>query len=114
MATLRQILDDTILLLQNPGYKTPGAIRKSQYQHSKDDEDKLIRSIMYEGQIVDPELVKRQQKAKKANPKYKEIHKKAAQTRAAWYKDPENYEKFKAAIKKRDKAKRKSQSTNKA
>lgn len=104
MATLRQILDQTLELLQYEGkYKSFGDLQKAKYQASKPEEDKEIRRIMYEGQYIDPETVKKANISRKKNPKRKEIDAKAAKVRSDWYKDPENYAKFKEALKKRDK-----------
>lgn len=102
MTTLRQVLDQTLELLQYEGkYKSFGALQKAKYQNSKPEEDKEIRSIMYEGQYIDPEAVKKANVSRKNNPKLKEINKKAAKTRSEWYKDPDNYAKFKESLKKR-------------
>lgn len=98
--TLNGILDEVIELLQHPEFKTFGALQKHKYQMSKPEEDKEIRSIMYEGQlIIDKDLIRRQQESRKKklaeNP---ELLKKAAEKRAAWYKNPDNYKKFKKAM----------------
>lgn len=105
MATLRQILDQTLELLEYEGqFKSFGDLQKHKYQMSKPDEDREIRQIMYEGQIGNKEAAKRAANTRSKNPKQKEINKKAAETRAAWYKNPENYEKFKESLKKRKKS----------
>lgn len=118
MTTLRQILDDVLLLLENPEFKTPGDIRKHQYQLSKPDEDKEIRRIMYEGGLGNSEEALKQasetRKKRRKEGKYKESEKKAAENRANWYKDPENYEKFKKKIQERDKRKIAQSSGNKS
>lgn len=118
MTTLRQILDDVLLLLENPEFKTPGDIRKHQYQMSKPDEDKEIRRIMYEGGLGNSEEALKQasetRKKRHKEGKYKESEKKAAENRANWYKDPENYEKFKKKIQERDKRKIAQSSGNKS
>lgn len=118
MTTLRQILDDVLLLLENPEFKTPGDIRKHQYQMSKPDEDKEIRRIMYEGGLGNSEEALKQasetRKKRRKEGKYKESEKKAAENRANWYKDPENYEKFKKKIQERDKRKIAQSSGNKS
>lgn len=105
MTTLRQILDQTLELLQHPEFKSFGDLCKSRYQHSKGEEDKEIRRIMYEGGLGNSEEAKektRQTKAKKHKEgKYDETYKKAASKRSEWYKNPENYEKFKQKLKKR-------------
>lgn len=106
--TLNGILDEVIELLQHPEFKNFGALQKHKYQMSKPDEDKEIRSIMYEGQLIlDKELIKRQQIARKKtlenNP---EIVKKAAEKRAAWYKNDDNYKKYKEAMKRKNIKKR--------
>lgn len=116
MTTLRQILDQTLELLEYNGqFKSFGALQKHKYQMSKPDEDKEIRRIMYEGGLGNSEEAKQQavatRKARIKAGKYKESTKKAAERRANWYKDPENYEKFKKKIKERDKKKLKSQSS---
>lgn len=115
MTTLRQILDQTLDLLQHPEFKSFGALQKSRYQNSKPDEDKEIRRIMYEGGLGNSEEAKkRASETRKKNPKKKLIEKKAAETRAAWYKDPENYAKFKEALRKRDKKRTCQSSGNKS
>ena len=115
MTTLRQVLDDVLLLLENPKFKTPGDIRKHQYQMSKPEEDKEIRRIMYEGGLGNNEEAKKKssatRKKRHKEGKYKESEKKAAQNRANWYKNPENAEKFRKAIAARDKRKQQTQSS---
>lgn len=113
MTTLRQILDQTLELLQHPEFKSFGDLQKHKYQMSKPEEDREIRRIMYEGGLGNSEEAKKKaSETRKNNPKRKEQEKKAAQTRAAWYKNPENYEKFKEAIRKRDKKKNQSSGNN--
>lgn len=109
MATLRQILDQTLDLLQHPEFKSFGALQKSRYQHSKGEEDREIRRLMYKGGLGNSEEAKQKaaktrEKNQKAG-KYKEVIKKAAKTRSDWYKNPENYKKFKESLNKRDKKK---------
>lgn len=106
MATLRQILDQTLELLQYEGkYKSFGDLQKAKYQNSKPDEDKEIRRIMYEGGLGNSkealEKAKETHKKNKAAGKHIESTKKAAKKRADWYKNPENIEKFKKALEKR-------------
>ena len=110
MTTLRQILDQTFELLEYEGkYKSFGDLQKGKYQNSKPEEDKEIRRIMYEGGLGNSEEAKRQaaetRKKRHKEGKYKETEKLAAENRANWYKNPENYAKFKKAIVKRDKKK---------
>ena len=119
MTTLRQILDQTLELLQYEGkFKSFGDLQKSKYQNSKPEEDKEIRRIMYEGGLGNSEEAKKKysetRKKRHREGKYKESEKKAAQNRANWYKDPENYAKFKRALAKRDKKKAAQSSGNKA
>jgi len=114
--TLRQILDQTLELLEYEGkFKSFGDLQKHKYQMSKPDEDKEIRRIMYEGGLGNSEEAKakaRETKLKKRKEgKYDEAYKTAASRRANWYKNPENYEKFKKALQKRDKKKLISQSS---
>ena len=110
MTTLRQILDQTLELLEYDGkFKSFGSLQKHKYQMSKPDEDKEIRRIMYEGGLGNSEEAKKQasetRKQRHREGKYKETEKLAAKNRANWYKDPENYAKFKKALAKRDKKK---------
>ena len=110
MVTLRQVLDQTLELLEYEGqFKSFGDLSKHKYQMSKPDEDKEIRRIMYEGGLGNSEEALKQasetRKKRRKEGKYKESEKKAAENRANWYKDPENYEKFKKKIQERDKRK---------
>lgn len=118
MVTLRQVLDQTLDLLQHPEFKSFGALQKSRYQNSKPEEDKEIRRIMYEGGLGNSEEARLQasqtRKKRHKEGKYKESEKKAAENRANWYKDPENYEKFKKRIQERDKRKAAQSSGNKS
>ena len=118
MVTLRQVLDQTLDLLQHPEFKSFGALQKSRYQHSKGEEDKEIRRIMYEGGLGNSEEALKQasetRKKRHKEGKYKESEKKAAENRANWYKDPENYEKFKKKIQERDQRKITQSSGNKS
>ena len=118
MVTLRQVLDQTLDLLQHPEFKSFGALQKSRYQHSKGEEDKEIRRIMYEGSLGNSKEALKQasetRKKRHKEGKYKESEKKAAENRANWYKDPENYEKFKKKIQERDKRKIAQSSGNKS
>lgn len=104
MATLRQILDQTLELLEHPEFKSFGDLQKHKYQMSKPEEDKIIRQMMYEGGLGNSEEAKaRAKETKKKNAeKNKKIEAKAAKKRADWYKNPENYEKFMENIRKRD------------
>lgn len=90
---LQQILDDIyeLLLAESEGkhFKSIGDLRKSQFQNNKSEDDKFLRHDMYAGTIGDPEAAK-----------------KGAETRANWYKNQENYEKFMKSIKKRKVAKK--------
>ena len=64
---------------------------------------------MYEGGLGNNkeaiEKAKETRKINKATGKYDKSIKKAAKIRSDWYKDPENYSKFKNALKKRNKNK---------
>lgn len=119
MTTLRQILDQTLELLEYNGqFKSFGDLQKHKYQVSKPEEDKEIRRIMYEGGLGNSEEAKKKysetRKKRHQEGKYKESEKKAAENRANWYKDPENYEKFKKKIQERDKRKAAQSSGNNA
>ena len=109
MATLRGLLDQVTELLQYEGkYKSFGDLQKAKYQQSKGEEDKEIRRIMYEGGLGNSEEAKAKAKEtrekNKAAGKHDESIKKAAKRRSDWYKDPENYDKFKESLKKRKKS----------
>ena len=119
MVTLRQVLDQTLELLEYEGqFKSFGDLSKHKYQMSKPDEDKEIRRIMYKGGLGNSEEALKQasetRKKRRKEGKYKESEKKAAENRANWYKDPENYEKFKKKIQERDKRKIAQSSGNKS
>ena len=108
MATLRGLLDEITELLQYEGkYKSFGDLQKAKYQHSKGEEDKEIRRIMYEGGLGNSEEAKTKaketRKKNKAAGKHDENIKKAAKRRSDWYKDPDNYSRFKESLKKRKK-----------
>ena len=110
MVTLRQVLDQTLELLEYEGqFKSFGDLSKHKYQMSKPDEDKEIRRIMYEGGLGNSKEALKQasetRKKRHSEGKYKESTAKAAKRRAEWYKDPENYKKFKKKIQERDKKK---------
>ncbi len=112
MATLRQILDQTLELLEYEGrFKSFGDLQKHKYQMSKPEEDKEIRHLMYAGGLGNSEEAKEKtRKTKEKNHKagkYNEIYKKAASKRSDWYKDPENYAKFKEKLHQRDLKKQK-------
>lgn len=109
MATLRGLLDQVTELLQYEGkYKSFGDLQKAKYQQSKGEEDKEIRRIMYEGGLGNSEEAKAKaketRKKNKAAGKHDESIKKAAKRRSDWYKDPENYDKFKESLRKRKKS----------
>lgn len=109
MATLRGLLDQVTELLQYEGkYKSFGDLQKAKYQQSKGEEDKEIRRIMYEGGLGNSEEAKAKAKEtrekNKAAGKHNESIKKAAKRRSDWYKDPENYDKFKESLRKRKKS----------
>ena len=111
MTTLRQILDQTLELLEYDGkYKSFGDLQKAKYQASKPDEDREIRQLMYEGGLGNSQealdKAKETRKKNKAAGKYKESITKAAKKRSDWYKDPENIKKFKEALEKRNKKRR--------
>lgn len=106
MATLRGLLDEITELLQYEGkYKSFGDLQKAKFQRSKGEEDKEIRRIMYKGGLGNSEEAKARaeetRKKNKAAGKHDESIKKAAKRRSDWYKDPENYSKFKESLKKR-------------
>ena len=109
MATLRELLDQVTELLQYEGkYKSFGDLQKAKYQQSKGEEDKEIRRIMYEGSLGNSEEAKAKAKEtrekNRAAGKHNESIKKAAKRRSDWYKDPENYDKFKESLRKRKKS----------
>lgn len=111
MTTLRQILDQTLELLEYDGkYKSFGDLQKAKYQASKPDEDREIRRLMYAGGLGNSqealEKAKATKKIKKAQGEYDKTFKKAAKKRADWYKNSENLENFKKALRKRDKKRR--------
>ena len=91
---LQQVLDELVELLQHPEFKSIGALRKSQFQNDKSEDELFLRSDMYKGTKGNSEAVKKGHITRKKNPKYKEDIKKAAEKRADWYKDPENKIKF--------------------
>ena len=105
------ILDETIELIianMNGGsFKDIGALRKSQYQHSKGEEDSFLRSDMYKGTLAASEASKKAKKDGRCGKTYsKESIEKGRQTRANWYKDPKNRVNFAKKIKQRDKNKK--------
>ena len=109
MATLRGLLYQVTELLQYEGkYKSFGDLQKAKYQQSKGEEDKEIRRIMYEGSLGNSEEAKAKAKEtrekNRAAGKHNESIKKAAKRRSDWYKDPENYDKFKESLRKRKKS----------
>ena len=82
MVTLRQVLDQTLELLEYEGqFKSFGDLSKHKYQMSKPDEDKEIRRIMYEGGLGNSEEALKQasetRKKRHKEGKYKESEKKA-------------------------------------
>ena len=106
------ILDETIELIianMNGGnFKDIGALRKSEYQHSKGEDDAFLRSDMYKGCMWEKtkNVKKAYAKRKNKTAKNNESVKRASEKRAEWYKDPKNRAKFKKKIKQRDKNKR--------
>lgn len=96
------LLTQVLELLENPQFKSFGALQKSKFQHSKGEEDAYLRSDMYKGTKADPEISKKGHITRKKRKNYKEENKKAAEKRAAWYKDPENKKKFMEKMKQRD------------
>ena len=102
---LDQILDETLELLianyEDPRFKSFGALKKSEYQNSKSQEELENRSLMYKGQVVDKSKVRRGHKLSQ------ETIEKGRATRKAWYKNPENYKKFRAKLDARKKVKNK-------
>ena len=109
---LRQLLDEITELLEAEAegkhFKSIGALRKSQYQNDKSEDELFLRHDMYAGTVGNPEAAKKGSETKRKRPKKvkKAEYKQAAQKRSDWYKDPANREKFEEAIKKRDKKKR--------
>lgn len=103
---LSQILDETLELLianyEDPRFKSFGDLKKHEYQMSKSEEDKDNRRLMYEGQIGNSEAAKKAHHKKRSKGTTEEINKKAAETRAKWYKSLANREKFMEAIRRRD------------
>lgn len=116
MTTLRQVLDQTLDLLQHPEFKSFGALQKSRYQNSKPEEDREIRRLFYKDGLGNSKeaLQKASETRKKRHKegKYKESEKRAAKNRSNWYKNPENYAKFKKALAKRDQKKKLQSSGN--
>lgn len=102
---LQEVLDEIIEMLEHPEFKTYGALQKSKYQHQKSEDDIFLRSDMYKGCIGNSEAVKKGHITRKKNKNYKKDIEKAAQTRADWYKNPENLKKFKERLKLRKKTK---------
>lgn len=108
MSTTSIILDQVLeLLVANNGetkFKNFGDLRKSKFQAEMTEEEKDNRRQMYEGCIGNSDAAKRgHKKRKKAGKRVnKQINQKAAETRANWYKNPENLEKFKKRMKERD------------
>lgn len=105
------ILDETIELIianMNGGnFKDIGALRKSEYQHQKGEDDAFLRSDMYKGckwEQTD-NVKKSHDKRKKKTAENTESVKKASEKRAEWYKDPKNRAKFMKKMKQRDKKK---------
>lgn len=110
---LAQILEETLELLianyEDPKFKTFGDLKRHEYQMSKSEEDKQLRSDMYKGTIGNKEAAKKafETRRKKGEEKLKEINKRAAESRANWYKSEKNKAKFMEAIKQRDLKKQK-------
>lgn len=101
--TLQGLINEVIELLENPEFKNFGSLQKHKYQMSKPEEYREIARIMYKGQIGNSEAIKKGHATRKKRNIEKEVNKKAAQKRSAWYKNnPENYAKFMEAIRKRD------------
>jgi len=102
---LQEVLDEALEMLQHPEFKTYGALKKSQYQHEKaeNEDEKFIRSDMYKGTKGNSEAVKKGHITRKKGKNYKKDIEKAAQNRANWYKDPENMKKFRERLKSRKK-----------
>ena len=105
------ILDETIELIianMNGGnFKDIGSLRKSEYQHSKSEDDAFLRSDMYKGckwEKTDA-TKKSHDKRKNKTAENDESVKKASEKRAEWYKDPKNRAKFLKKMKQRDKKK---------
>ena len=103
------ILDETIELIianMNGGnFKDIGSLRKSEYQHSKGEDDAFLRSDMYKGIKGNSEAAKKGHITRKKNKNYKKDIEKAAKTRSEWYQNAENRAKFLKKIKERDKKK---------
>lgn len=98
----QQVLDELLELLQAEEeglhFKTYGAYKKHLFQTNKSEDEIFLRSDMYKGQIGNPEAARKGHKNRKNK---EEINKRAAETRANWYKNPENMEKFMAKLRKR-------------
>lgn len=100
--TFDSIIDAVTELLENPQFKSFGALRKHKYQMSKPQEDKEIRSITYSGVTV---LLTEEQKKKKKKfspEELERISKKISESRKKFYRNPENLEKFRIITYKRD------------
>lgn len=106
---LQQLLDETIELLEAEAegkhFKSIGALRKSQFQNDKSEDELFLRHDMYAGTVGNTEAAKRGVETR--NKRSKEVRdaevEKAAKKRAEWYKDPKNYKKFMASLAKRKK-----------
>ena len=104
---LQQILDDIyeLLLAESEGkhFKSIGALRKSQFQNDKSEDELFLRHDMYAGTVGNPEAAKKciETRKNKSEEERHEEYKRAAKKRADCYKNPENYEKFMKKVKKR-------------
>lgn len=109
---LQQLLDEICELLQAESegkhFKSIGALRKSQFQNDKSEDELFLRHDMYAGTIGNAEAAKKGGETKKNRPQeVKDAeYQQAAKKRADWYKDPNNRRKFAEALAKRDKKKK--------
>ena len=101
---LQQVLDDLLEILQAEAegkhFKSLGALRKSEFQHSKSEDDIFLRSDMYAGTKGNSEAAKKGHITRKKNGTDIISIEKGREKRKNWYKNPENKKKFMNAIKK--------------
>lgn len=99
------ILDETIELIianmEGGNFKDIGALRKSEYQHSKGEEDKFLRSDMYKGTVAASMASKKANRGR--NHLSEEAIEKGRKSRQDWYKDPKNKAKFLKIVEKKQK-----------
>lgn len=108
---LRQVLDELLEILEaeeeGKHFNSIGALRKSEFQHSKGEDDAFLRHDMYAGIIGNSEAAKKGAETRKKNGTHEKSIEKGRKTRADWYKNPENRKKFEASIAARDKRNKK-------